>query len=83
VVGFVKCRDLLVPFVSESRERGDIVLNVPCKYYACRCERLAYLASPCKVIFDLIHMYVFWFIKILVWSSQDFALHVLVSVKKK
>jgi hypothetical protein len=38
VVGFVKSRDLLVPFLYESREMCDIVLNVPCKYYVCRCE---------------------------------------------
>jgi hypothetical protein len=38
VFGFVKCRDLLVPFVYESRERCDIIINVHCKYYACRCE---------------------------------------------
>jgi hypothetical protein len=28
VFGFVRCRDLLVLFVFESRERCDIVLNV-------------------------------------------------------
>jgi hypothetical protein len=38
VAGSVKIRDLRVPFVSESRERCDIVINVPCKYYVCRCE---------------------------------------------
>jgi type III secretory pathway component EscU len=62
--------------------------------------RLADLESTCKVIFDLIHVYVFWFIKVftyntfqmftyceagwlvLVWSSQDFLLHVLAIVQK-
>jgi hypothetical protein len=29
-IGFVKCRDLLVPILDDSRERCDIVLNVPC-----------------------------------------------------
>jgi hypothetical protein len=38
VVGFVKSSDLLVPFLYESHERCGIVLNVPCKYYVCRCE---------------------------------------------
>jgi hypothetical protein len=33
----VKGRDLLVPFVSESREMCDIVLNVPCNN-VCMCE---------------------------------------------
>jgi hypothetical protein len=53
----------------ESRERCDIVLNVPCKYYVCRCEWLKDLERTCKVIFDLIHMYVFWFIKVYLYKK--------------
>jgi hypothetical protein len=69
VVGFVKSRDLLVPFLYESRERYDIVVNVRCKYYVCRCEWLADLESTRKVIFYLIHMFVFWFIKVCLYNT--------------
>jgi hypothetical protein len=69
VFGFVKCRDLLVPFVLESHKRCEIVLMYIESINVCKCERLPDLESTCKVIFNLIHMYVFWFIKVFLYNT--------------